>query len=392
VNTLTESVAVFRRLILSQKLVLLRIFVVINIAAYFLATGGYFGNDWANTATVLAVYAMESSFMLWLGFKRGVGFHRAGLGPAGASAPVVQRGAGIAWHVGVMILSLLISAIVTVIVTNISDGDDLATFHAAIFLIVEALVMGLALLLGLRLGWNAVAVSNTASVPSLAGNGASGGPSVNGVIFPTTSVSSTAEEEAKAQRRAENVRRGQIVLGYISVICAVLAIYFHIVAHEMTKHDPEGDAAANAVMQALGDGTAPSAPTAVQAAVLEPSPINELPPDDPKSLWALQNAGGEGPNGEAIDSSTFPFATSSGMKSRDGYPIYLIECNAGSHQCVGETGQHIGSAAQVADTITPVRNADALRYHCPDWICVDPQGNVVGSVAPAMRSHLTQAH
>lgn len=185
--------------------------------------------------------------------------------------------------------------------------------------------------------------------------------------------------------------------GVVGLIAWLLFhLYLHGVAYESTQPDPERDAAMQTAAQALGDGTASSSstraiPTAsVQAARTIPS--NGLPSDDPKALWALNNAGAADPNGGAIDSSTFPFATSSGVKSRDGYPIYLIECNVGSHQCVGETGQPIGSASQVADTITPVRNADALRYHCPDWVCVDPQGNVVGSVAPGMRPHLTQAH
>ena len=185
--------------------------------------------------------------------------------------------------------------------------------------------------------------------------------------------------------------------GVVGLIAWLLfRLYLHGVAYESTQPDPERDAAMQTAAQALGDGTASSSSTraipttSVQAARTTPS--NGLPPDDPKALWALNNAGAADPNGGAIDSSTFPFATSSGVKSKDGYPIYLIECNVGSHQCVGETGQPIGSASQVADTITPVRNADALRYHCPDWVCVDPQGNVVGSVAPGMRPHLTQAH
>lgn len=406
-NPISDGLTVFTKLQTAQKFVLLRIFVVINIAAYFLATGGYFDNDWANTATILLVYALESGFMLWLGFKRGIGFHRAGLHPTGASVPVVRKSGGMAWYVGVVVISLLISAIVIVVVTNMSDDGDLAAFRAAIFLIVEAIVMGFALLQGLRMGWNAVAVSDTASSPSLTGSDAGTAATAGSVSFPTASVSLPAEDEAKAQRRAKNIRRGQIVLGCISVICAGVAVYFHIVAHEMAKPDPDSDAAAKAVMQTLGDGTAPSASTQAASTALsvgpasgsEPSSVTagattstELPPDDPKALWALQNAGAADPNGGAIDGSTFPFATSSGMKSKDGYPIYLIECNVGSHQCVGETGQPIGSATQVADTMTPVRNADALRYHCPDWICTDPQGNVVGSVAPPMRAYLTQAH
>lgn len=173
-------------------------------------------------------------------------------------------------------------------------------------------------------------------------------------------------------------------------------LYLHGVAYESTQPDPARDAAMQTAAQALGDGAASSPSTqAIQTTSVKlarTAQSSSLPPDDPKALWALNNAGAADSNGGAIDSSTFPFATSSGAKSRDGYPIYLIECNVGSHQCVGQTGQPIGSAAQVADTITPVLNTDALRYRCPDWICIDPQGNVVGSIAPTMRTYLAQRH
>ena len=225
--------------------------------------------------------------------------------------------------------------------------------------------------------------------------------------------------------------------GVVGLIAWLLfRLYLHSVAYESTQPDPERDAAMQTAAQALSGGAAsspstqitPTAPATAHAAVpelgsaaadnptsasaastspssdgatsdnspqthgLSTTPTNGLPPDDPKAVWALQNAGAAAPDGGAIDTITFPFATSSGVKSHDGYPIYLIECNVGSHQCVGETGQPIGSATQIANTITPVRNADALRYHCPDWICIDSQGNVVGSVAPAMRPYLTRAH
>jgi len=200
------------------------------------------------------------------------------------------------------------------------------------------------------------------------------------------------------------------------VAWALFRLYLYGVVYESAQPDPEGDAAAQAASQALGGGTtsspsaqlSPTAQAPVQAAapsssdvtqdtsnqttVASAAPPNALPPDDPKALWALQNAGAAGPDGGAVNLDIFPFATSSGAKSKDGYPIYLIECNVGSHQCVGETGQSIGSATQVADTITPVRNADALRYSCPDSVCIDSQGNVVGSVAPAMRPYLAKTH
>ncbi len=211
-------------------------------------------------------------------------------------------------------------------------------------------------------------------------------------------------------------KRFAIGAGIGVVVWLLFLLYMHVVAYESAQPDPEADAAAQVAARALGDSATPSqstqatptASTPVQAAspsssdvtqdnspqteAVSTAPSNGLPPDDPKALWALQNAGAADPDGGAVNLSTFPFATSSGVKSRDGYPIYLIECNVGSHQCVGETGQSIGSATQVADTITPVRNTDALRYSCPDSVCIDPQGNVVGSVAPAMRAYLAQRH
>ena len=209
-------------------------------------------------------------------------------------------------------------------------------------------------------------------------------------------------------------KRFAIGAGIGAAAWLLFLLYAHVVAYESAQPDPGADAAAQAVSQALGDGATPSqstqvgstAPAPTQAASSSSSgvtqensaqtpatsttPSSGLPPDDPKALWALQNAGAADPDGGAVNLNTFPFATSSGAKSKDGYPIYLIECNAGSHQCIGETGQPIGSTPDVVNTITPVRNADALRYSCTDWICVDLQGNVVGSVAPAMRAYLSK--
>jgi len=367
--------------------------------------------------------------MLWLGFKRGIGFRRVALGTAVTSAPLVRKGPGGGWYAGVMALSLVSTVAVTLLAGALSDEGGQALVPTLVLWVVEAIIMGFALMQGLRIGWNAVAISvDTASFSLLTENGASSTASASNVAFPTADILPAADDEAKAKKRAQNIRRGQIALGCISVIFTILAVYFHIVAHEMTKPDSGNDAAVQAVAQALGDSTtsspstqttptasAPAQPGTDSAVAANPAsanpssggvtqdnstqtqagstlPSNGLPPDDPKALWALQNAGAADPSGGAVNLDTFPFATSSGAKSRDGYPIYLIECNVGSHQCVGETGQPIGSAAEVANTITPVRNADALRYSCPDWICVDLQGNVVGSVASAMRPYLAKTH
>jgi hypothetical protein len=385
-NSFTDSWAIFSRLSSAQKFVLLRIFVVINASAFVLATQHDFDNDWVYVGTLVVAYAVESAFMLWLGFKRGVGFHRAALGSTATTIPLAQKNAGSAWYATVIGLSVVLTVVTGLIVTNIDDGSGLAPFRAAVFLFVQAMVMAFALFQGLRLGWNAVTVASEPVMPA----GAKGSYLEMDVLLPNHASARSIEDQALTKKRASNIKRGQIALGCISVICAGLALYFHVVAYEMAKPDPEENAATQSIAHALGEDE--STPQSVSGASSSDQGAlpNNLPPDDPKAIWALRNAGAADPNGGAINSSTFPFATSSGAKSRDGYPIYLIECNVDSHQCVGETGQSIGSAAQVADTITPVRNADALRYRCSDWICVDPQGNVVGSVAPVMRPYVTR--
>ena len=386
----------------------LRVFIVINVSAFFLATRAHFESDTANSISMFVIYALETCFMLWLGFKRGQRYHYE-VGTGTSALPTVPMAK---WYGSATAVSFLVSALTTVIIGNTSD--DLTAAEVIIFFAVEVAIMGLSLLQGLRIGWSTVTVSVDNSIPVSSTANTKSASSAKIGILPNVPL--PPEDEAKAKKRAQNIRRGQIALGCISAICAVLAVYFHIVAHEMTQPDPEGDAAAQAVSQALGDGIAsspsaqlsPTAQAPVQAAgpsssdvtrdtssqtpVASAAPPNALPPDDPKALRALQNAGAAGPDGGAVNLDTFPFATSSGAKSKDGYPIYLIECNVGSHQCVGETGQSIGSATQVADTITPVRNTDALRYSCPDSVCIDPQGNVVGSVAPAMRPYLAKTH
>ena len=410
-NILTESFSIFSKLRTAQKLVFLRVFIVINVSAFFLATRARFESDTANIVAMFVIYALETCFMLWLGFKRGQRYHyEAGTGTS--TLPTVHKVPMAKWYGSAASVSFLASAITAVIMGNMSDAPTPA--EVIIFFAVEVAIMGLSLLQGLRVGWSSVTVSADNSIPVTSASPTISASSATSGILPNGPL--PQGEEVKAKKRAQHIRRGQIALGCISVICAILAIYFHIVAHEMAQPDPENDAAGQAVSQALGDSAAspPStqvastAPAPAQAAsssssgvtqenspqttAVSAAPSNGLPPDDPKALWALQNAGAADPDGGAVNLNTFPFATSSGVKSRDGYPIYLIECNAGSHQCVGETGQPIGSAIQVAKTITPVRNADALRYSCPDWICIDPQGNVVGSVALVMRPYLAKTH
>jgi len=74
------------------------------------------------------------------------------------------------------------------------------------------------------------------------------------------------------------------------------------------------------------------------------------------------------------------------------YPIYLIECSVVTHQCVPETGQPLGGATQFASAITLHRNADALRYSCLAWICIDSQRNVIGSATLSIPSDLAKTH
>ncbi|HUW39006.1 MAG TPA: hypothetical protein VMV91_16920 [Rhodocyclaceae bacterium] len=51
-----ESFRIIGKLRGVQKFVLLRIFVVINVAAYFLATKDYFDNDLANVSSMFVLY------------------------------------------------------------------------------------------------------------------------------------------------------------------------------------------------------------------------------------------------------------------------------------------------------------------------------------------------
>lgn len=91
-----------------------------------------------------------------------------------------------------------------------------------------------------------------------------------------------------------------------------------------------------------------------------------------------------------FDFDTFNFTVVNGRKSKDGYPIFAMECNFhGDRQCYGEVGQPLGSIPEVAAEMTVVSNKDVLRpdWYC-DYICVDGQNIIVGSVSPAMQAWL----
>src|SRR5581483_2110574 len=379
-NSFRDSWLIFSRLSGAQKFVLLRIFIVINAAAYVLATQHDFNSDWVYIGTLVVTYALESAFMLWLGFKRGIGFHRTVLGSN--EQPLMQKSAGSAWYAAIIGFSVVLTVVTGLIVTSIDDGSGLAPLRATAFLFVEATVMAFALLQGLRLGWNAITVASKpvpmeAKVSDLQA----------GVLPRPHTPVQPLESQVSINKRAVDVKRGRIALGCISVICAGLAIYFHFVAHEMGKPDPENDAAIQAAVQGLGDGTSPAVgvdPTAKQDA---------LPPNDPRIDDTLAKAAQIATeSGVAQDSGTFPFPVAAGTRSPDGYPIYLLECNVEANTCFGGEGQAYGTIAKTADQLTPIRNSDAMRYKCIQRVCVDTAGNYVGAISSVMQTYWEAHH
>jgi len=416
-NIFSESMVVFRALQPRQKWILLRIFIVINVAAYVLASQPHFDSDWANIAGMFVIYALENCFMLWLGFKRGMGFHRVRLGGTGALTPPSRKGAGAAWYIGLAAISLLVSVVTGLIVTNLSDDDGLTSGQMIAFFAAEVVVMGFSLLQGLRIGWNAVVVSlDTTSVPSQAGGGGSGGFLASGAISPGTNTSLPAVDDTTAQKRAQNIRRGRMVLGCISVICAGLAIYFHVVAREMAKPDPDSDAAAKGVMQALSDDTASSSnpqttADAAQGGGQQPNvsaqpvarasvpSMDAVPADNPaiaQALAKVAQVAKEDPNGadyiNGEDSDTFELPVYAGRTSSE-YPVYAVSCDFQKQQCTFHNA--MGNAliiplTDAANELTPIHNADVVggTYHCQANVCTDVHGQVVGTVSLEMRNYL----
>jgi len=362
-------------------MVLLRVFIVINIAAYFLATKTYFENEIADGASLFVIYALESGFMLWLGFKRGVGFRRSALASMETSTPARSNGPSTGWYMGVMALSLVCTVSVALIGVALNDDGAPASVPLVVLWFIEAMVMGFALLQGLRIGWHAMAiqVSSQDSKTLTAVQEAQ--------VSKALTLDLVEERENGARKRAGAIRRGQIALGCISVICAGLAIYFHLVAHEAIKPDLRNDAAIQAVVQGLDD-SAPSTTNVHQA-----TKQDVLPPDDPRVSDTLAKAAQVATeSGVAQDLAAFPFPAAAGTRSPDGYPIYLLECNVEANSCFGGEGQAYGTIAKTADQLTPIRNNDAMRYKCIQRVCVDTAGNYVGAISSVVQAYWEAHH
>lgn len=138
---------------------------------------------------------------------------------------------------------------------------------------------------------------------------------------------------------------------------------------------------------------APVAPTPAAAPIAPPAVSQEafdLPVDytstkiamfDAKAMLAKQDTSA------ALTDFVYPVDPT--RLDAGGYPIYLIECNRESRQCVGATGEPIGTMGEVAKTLPPILNKDALsdRYIC-DPICVNRQGDVVGVISEALLTYI----
>lgn len=117
-----------------------------------------------------------------------------------------------------------------------------------------------------------------------------------------------------------------------------------------------------------------------------------IPADDMSVAGTKQLAGRvrDPELGQTYDYETFNYTVVNGQKSREGYPIYAMECNfKGDRKCYGESGQLLGTIDEVAAEITTVSNRDVTRF---DWecdrICVNSQNFVVGALTPQMRAWL----
>ena len=119
--------------------------------------------------------------------------------------------------------------------------------------------------------------------------------------------------------------------------------------------------------------------------------VSPLPPDSPgveatKQLAARSYTDAD----QTFDYDKFNYTVVNNKVSSQGYPIYLVECNFETDRnCVGESGQPLGSIDEVAENMSRVSNVDVLRagWKC-DQICMDSTGAVVGSVDPAMQKWL----
>lgn len=150
---------------------------------------------------------------------------------------------------------------------------------------------------------------------------------------------------------------------------------------------PNADAAAAAASSAQAAATVPLDGKPVDPAAAASAGV---PFDSAILTDTLAKAGRPNPDTGALDVDTFPFPVEGSAKTPDGYPIYAIECDRATNQCVGPTGHPIGSIEDVAKTITPIRNTDVLnpRFTCFQ-ICYDAMQNLVGAVSPEMQAYLT---
>jgi len=427
-NMFTDSFRIFSKLRTAQKLVFLRVFIVINVSAFFLATTNYFESDNANTVSIFIVYALETCFMLWLGFKRGQRYHYE-VGTGTSTLPTVRKVPMAKWYGGAAAVSILLTVIALAILGSMSDHP---TAVKIIFFAMEVAIMGLFLLQGLRVGWSTVTVSVDNSIPVTSTTnmmGTSSEPMIG--ILPNVPL--LPEEEGKATKRAKNIKRGQVILGGISIISAAVAIYFHIAAHEMTQsavaHDPtqpthvSDDPAVQAVADAFSDHATSSqlppvtltVPPKVQASVPEagsaaalaeqqaaPGPQSPatIPVDGPAlatTLAIAASVGKENPNDIAFtngeDTTSLQTPVFAGRVSQGGYPVYALQCDFQKQQCTyhNDMGNPlVEPIADGANGLTPIRNADVINtaYHCQENICMDSQGQVVGTSSLEMRNYL----
>ena len=116
-----------------------------------------------------------------------------------------------------------------------------------------------------------------------------------------------------------------------------------------------------------------------------------LPPRDSDAVFAALERAGQRQGTGAIDNSSFRLPVLNGSKSFDGYPQFQLRCDLQAGACRNTQGQVVGTLAEVADMLPPVRNRDALRrdWHC-EQVCLDATGTVVGAMQAELRSWLAQ--
>lgn len=376
-NVFIETRTVFGLLRGSQKLVLLRIFIIINAGAYFLASWHPFDNAWANVAGVCGVYAIESCFMLWLGFMRGIGFHRLLLPSATSTLRPLSM---TPWYVGMVVLSLAVSVIAGLIVTNMNDDDGLTTAQSLAFFAAEAVMMGLALLQGVRLGWQAVVDDSSA---------------------PTHSALSPPNRKAPTTHASKGVKVGIAILLGVMVIGGVLAWVSHHQSNA-TGDDDELHAAVIDNSPVNGDATPSAASTSSEDITAPTSTTNAYPKGMAQNVSECGEPGydsnnsvchpvGQGIADDSTDNAGLPPAINAindqlaklgtlsvTMVNNEGYPVFNMECTA-QGQCVSGTGVPMGSPSDMAKEMTPVRTSDISKYgyRC-HLVCIDSQGNIIG--------------